>query len=232
MGKIISVSLEDRMELFRLAWGFQGLNDHEIAEIAEMALVRGFDKGEIIYDLDEPCKFFYVVASGLIKVSISSFSGTKITYLLAGRGEPLNLVGPFTGAARILSAEALKNSAVACVKREEFVSFAFKYPQVVTSIISILGNAIDSANSRILDMMEKRVELRIVKVLYSLYKKFGDTLHFTSTEIAELAGTTTESTLRAMGRLREIGTIGSSRGEICILKPSQLECLTNETLWV
>jgi CRP-like cAMP-binding protein len=232
MGKIVFLTLEERIELFRNAWGFQGLEDPRLAEIADMALVRRFEKGELIFGLDEPCEFFHVVASGLIKVSISSFSGTKITYLLAGRGEPLNLVGPFTGAPRFLSAEALKRATVACVKREEFVSFAFKYPQVVTSIISILGNAIDSANSRILDMMEKRVEQRIVKVLFSLFKKFGATLHFTSSEIAELAGTTTESTLRAMGRLREIGAIGSSRGEISILKPSQLECLTNETLWV
>ena len=232
MGKSVLLSLEDRTELFRHAWGFQGLSDPQIREIAEQALVRGFKKGEMIFDLDEPCEYFYIVSQGLIKVSMCSPSGTRITYLLAGRGEPLNLVGPFTGTPRFLSAEALQDSAVACIRREDFVSYAFKYPQVVKSIISILGNAIDSANARIIDMMEKRVEQRIIKVLYTLYKKFGATLHFTSTEIAELAGTTTESTLRAMGRLREMGAISSSRGETNILEPSQLECLNNETLWL
>jgi CRP-like cAMP-binding protein len=126
----------------------------------------------------------------------------------------------------------MEEAAVARIKREDFVSFVFKYPSVAVNIISILGNAVDSANSRIIDMMEKRVEQRLIKVLYTLYKKFGLSLRFTSSELAELAGTTTESTLRAMGRLRELGIIQSGRGEINILEPLQLECLSSETLWV
>jgi CRP-like cAMP-binding protein len=155
-----------------------------------------------------------------------------MTYLLAERGEPLNLVGPFTGSPRFLAAEALEDAAVGRVKRDDFLSFAFKHPTVIINIMSILGQAIDSANSRIIDMMEKRVEQRLLKVLYTLHKKFGATLRFTSSELAELAGTTTESTLRAMSKLRVLGILSSRRGEIHILEPRRLECLSSETLWL
>ncbi len=69
-------------------------------------------------------------------------------------------------------------------------------------------------------------------MFYTLYDKFGDTLKFTSNELAELAGTTTESTIRAMGRLRKRGIITSGRGEVSITKPAQLKHLSDETLWV
>jgi CRP-like cAMP-binding protein len=67
----------------------------------------------------------------------------------------------------------------------------------------MLGNAIDSANDKVRDMIEKRVEQRLLKVLHTLLKKFGQRLRFTSSDLAELAGTTIESTLRAMAFFRK-----------------------------
>jgi CRP-like cAMP-binding protein len=100
------------------------------------------------------------------------------------------------------------------------------------NIIVILGRAVDSANSRILDMMEKRVEQRLLKVLLTLYRKFGKTLDFTSIELAEMAGTTTESTLRVMARLRQSGIILTRRGQIQILKAASLEHVGSESMWI
>jgi CRP-like cAMP-binding protein len=222
----------DLVALFRDALGFKGLDDSQISEIAEKGSLRRFHRGEFIFREGDPCRHFQLVASGLVKVSICASSGKQITYLLAVRGEPLNLVGPFTGSPRFLSAEAMKESSVVFVRREAFTSFAFKYPRVVINIISILGRALDSANSRIMDITENRVEERVLRVLHTLFHKFGPTLRFTSTEIAELAGTTTESTLRSMGRLRELGLIGSGRGEITILDPAKVAELSSEALWL
>jgi CRP/FNR family transcriptional regulator, nitrogen oxide reductase regulator len=75
---------------------------------------------------------------------------------------------------------------------------------------------LDSANSRILDLMEKKVDTRILPVLSTLYQKFGSPVQFTSPEIAEIAGTTPESTLRIMGQLRDMGVITTGRGKIWI----------------
>jgi CRP-like cAMP-binding protein len=232
LGIPINFDLAERVDLFRNTLVFEGLGDDHIKEIAGLAFAKRFAKGDSIFYQDEPCEFLHVVARGLVKVSICSFSGSRITYLLADRGDPLNLVGPFTGSPRFISAEALGETIVVHVKREDFLSFAIKNPVVIVNIISILGSAIDSANGRIIDMIEKPVEQRLLKVLYTLYDKFGDTLKFTSNELAELAGTTTESTLRAMGRLRKRGIITSGRGEVSIIKPAKLKQLSDETLWV
>jgi CRP-like cAMP-binding protein len=76
------MDLVERVELFRGALGFEGLADRQMEEIAEAAFPTRFAKGEIVFDQNNRCERFHAVASGLVKVSISSPSGLKITYLI------------------------------------------------------------------------------------------------------------------------------------------------------
>jgi CRP-like cAMP-binding protein len=222
----------ERVAFLKGALGFEGLTQEGLEEIARAAFSTPFEKGEIIFDQNDRCEHFHAVAKGLVKVSISSPSGFRMTYLIARPGEPLNLVGPFIGSPRTLSAEAMEDSVVVCVKRQDFTSMVFKNPVLITNIISILGHALDGANSRLIDMLEKRVEQRLLRVLYTLNKKFGVTLNFTSSELAELTGTTGESTLRAMGRLRRMGIVETARGVVRIVGPEKLEDLCGDTFWL
>ncbi len=220
------------VELFRQALGFEGIGEKHLEEIAGRAHPKSYAKGEVIFHQADECRHFQIVASGIVKVAFCSAGGTSITYLLAEKGEPLNLVGPFTGLPRMMHATALETSELLLVERNWFVDFAFRNPALITNIIQILGQAIDSANTRIIDMMEKRVRERVIKILHVLNNKFGDRLAFTSSEIAELAGTTTESTLRCLGYLREKGIIRSGRGALFILEPLQLEQFQDEFFWI
>jgi CRP-like cAMP-binding protein len=226
-----ALSLQEKAALFKNARGFEDLPPEALHEIAGLAFAKKFTKGEAIFASNEPCLYFYLVMSGLVKVSICASSGFSLTYLLAERGEPLNLVSPFTGALRSTFAEALKEVLLLCVKTDEFMSFAFKYPHLFINTISILGKAVDSANLRIIDMVEKRVEQRLARVLYTLYDKFGTPIKFTSAELASLTGTTTESTLRALGNFRRKGIVKSNRGQTHIIEPSALIRQESETLW-
>ena len=222
----------ERVEFFRAALGFEGLTQGQLEEVAKKAFSTRFGKGELIFDQNDRCESFHAVAKGLVKVSICSPSGFRMTYLIARPGEPLNLVGPFVGSPRTLSAVAMEDSVVVGMKRQDFTAMVFKNPVLITNIISILGHALDSANSRMIDMLEKRVDQRLLRVLYTLNKKFGTVLSFTSFELAELAGTTGESTLRAMARLRKMGIVETGRGVVRIIEPDKLQDLGSDTFWL
>lgn len=233
-GVLKNISLDEKVNLFCNALGFEGLSEKDVLEIAQLSFIKAYSKGDIIFHQDEPCKFFYLVAGGLVKVYVYSFTGARITYLLAEKGEPINLVGPFTGEPRSLYAEAIVDSSVALIDRGHFVEFAFRHPVIIKNIISILGKAVDSANSRIIDMMEKSVKQRLMRVLYTLYRKFGPRIELTSYELADLAGTTTETTLRVISQLKKAGIINSKRGMVDILKPDELkpECEEEKEFWL
>lgn len=226
------LSMAARAAFFSRAVGFQGLPKQAYDELAKLAMPRVFAKDEIIFGPEEPCTSFDLVVEGLVRVSVYSLLGKRITYLLAGPGEPLNLVGPFTGAPRNNTAEAFQAATLLRINNREFADFAFRHPSLMTAIIGILGQAVDSANSRILDMVEKKVGHRLNRVLYTLAEKFGPTLNFTAAEIAELCGTTTESILRMLGQLREKGIIDKSRGQIRILSLKALLDPEIETIWL
>ena len=226
------LNLDARTAFFKSARGFENLDAAAAREIAGMAFTRSFAKGDTIFAPQDPSCDFYLVETGLVNVSIYSPSGFKLTYLLAEHGEPLNLVSPFTGNLRSTAAEALTDVRLLCVGQAEFLQFMIGYPALIINAVSILGKAVDSANLRIIDLIEKRVEDRLAKVLYTLYNKFGAALNFTSYELAALTGTTSESTLRALGRLREKGLIKSERGQTFILDPAALIPREKETLWL
>jgi CRP-like cAMP-binding protein len=226
------VSLSHKMALFSRAAVFKGLSTDAQRELAHLAVAMRYVKGDVVFHAEEPCDAFTLVEEGLIRVSRYSALGKRLTYLLAGPGEPLNLVGPFTGAPRANVAEAATDAAIVSIARKEFARFAFSHPPLVINIIDILGQAVDSSNSRILDMLEKKVIQRLKRVLHTLTEKFGPTLNFTAVEIAELASTTTESSLRVLGDLRQQGIIEKSRGQIHILNPDALSDPESEDLWI
>lgn len=226
------LSLTEKFDILSLSFGFRNLPDDVCRQVASSAESRTYPKNAVIFGPDDPCRFFYLVADGLVRVSITSSEGNRLTYLLAVRGEPLNLVGPFTGAPRLMAAEASKESTLLLIEREIFTRFAFQHPPLITDIIAKLGESLDSANSRILDMQEKKVDQRLNRILYTLYKKFGPTLKFTSAELAELAGTTTESAIRALSLLRQQGVIATGRRKISILQPEAVEQSESSPIWI
>jgi CRP-like cAMP-binding protein len=225
-------NLAKKIALFERASIFKALSIDAKKDLAELAVLKQYVKNEVVFQSEEPCEAFAVVEDGLIRVSRYSALGKRLTYLLAGPGEPINLVGPFTGAARNYVAEAAQDTTIISIDRREFIRFAFAHPQLIINIIDILGQAVDSSNSRILDMLDKKVVDRLKRVLHTLLKKYGSVLSFTSVEIAELAGTTTESALRVMGDLRQDGIIEKRRGQIEILKPEVLVDPDSEALWI
>jgi CRP-like cAMP-binding protein len=59
-----------------------------------------------------------------------------------------------------------------------------------------------------------------------LYSRLGPNLPFTRQEIADMAGTTTETAIRVMSRLRDGGIIRSVRGKTVILDETKLRLLS------
>jgi len=70
------------------------------------------------------------------------------------------------------------------------------------------------------------VEQRLARTLLMLSAKLGSTLPFTRQEIADMAGTTTETAIRITSQLKERGIIGSVRGKIIILNETKLKLLS------
>lgn len=214
---------EERSFLLRKAPFMKGLSEKLISDLIAISDVVTYPKDKYVTRIGDFTRDFILVISGLICVNACSSSGKRITFLLVKPGEPYNMLSPYLNTPRFLEARAMEKTRCLWVKGADFLKFVEDHPPLATKMLGAVGGALDGAHSRILDLMEKNVEERIMRVLSTLHKKFGSPLKFTSNEIADIAGTTTESVLRSMSRLRDQNIIETQRGKIWIKDPEALK---------
>ena len=211
-----------KIEILRRSTLFSCLDPCALREIAPRADFRHFDRGEFIFHEGDPPKFLYIVGSGKVKQFKLSASGRAFTTAMMSSGDPLNAVAIFGAKAHFVSAQALNKTVTLCLAREDFVAFVDKYPIVSLRLIPLLGKVLNSAWERLTDFAGEMVCQRVFNVLYMLYFKFGDAIPVTREEIADMAGTTPETTVRVLSRLKGLGVIDPRRGKILILDATRL----------
>jgi len=220
---MVELSKEEKIAFFQNSAFLKGARPSTLTALAEVTREVYYPKGTIIARDDRQANEVFIVSCGLLRVSAISESGKRITFILAKKGEPYNFLSPFMKGPRHVMAEAVKNTRCLQLSGVQFLEFIDSHPDILIHIISWIAPALDSAISRIFDQMEKKVEFRIMRVLRTLSSKFGSPLLFTNSEIAELAGTTTESAIRTMAVLRKLGAIETQRGKIWVKDPDALK---------
>jgi len=215
-----------RAEILRGSLIFSSLSEGELAELSEIAVERRFKPGEFVFwDGDAP-DWFYMVAEGTVKVLKHSSSGKEFLIAFFGPGEMFGEVAVFENKPYPASAQAMAEISVLAIRREDFLSFLAHRPEVSIRIMSVLGERLRDAQGRLRDLVGERVEQRLARTLLMLSSKLGPSLPFTRQEIADMAGTTIETTIRVMSRLKDRGIIRSARGKTIILDEIKLRLLS------
>ena len=214
-----------RSQLLKKSLVFSNLREDELAELSQFVIERSFEPGEFVFWEGDAPDWFYVIAEGNIKVLKHSSSGKEFIIAFFGPGEMFGEVAVFEDKPYPASAQAAIKTKVLGIKRDNFLSFLSSRPQVALQIISVLGGRLRDAQSRLKDLAGERVEQRLARILLMLYLKLGSTLPFTRQEIADMTGTTTETAIRIMSRLKDGGIIGSTRGKIIVLDETKLRLL-------
>jgi len=214
-----------KTQILRSSSIFSSLNDDELGELADLSIERSFVSNEFIFwDGDAP-DWLYIVAEGKVKVIKHSSLGKEFIIAFFGPGEMFGEVAVFENKPYPASAQAVVKTKVVGIKTDEFLPFLANRPQVALRIISVLGGRLRDAQGRLRDLAGERVEQRLVSVLLMLSAKLGLTLPFTRQEIADMAGTTTETAIRVTSHLKDRGVIRSVRGKVIILDEEKLRLL-------
>ena len=152
-------------------------------------------------------------------------SGKEFVIAYFGPGEMFAEVAVFEGKAYPAGAQALTDSTLVAINRDDFTAFLANNPGVALKIINLLGGRLRDALNRLRDLAGERVEQRIAGILLMLSARLGPELPFTRQEIADMSGTTTETAIRVITRLKKAGLIRSVRGRITITDEQSLRLL-------
>lgn len=215
----------DRIRTLKHSLIFSGLEDSDVAELAGLCKERRLAAGEFAFMEDDPPDCFYVVASGKVKAVKTSSGGKDFIIAFFGPGEIFGEVAAFEDRPYPASAQAVENSTTLGIRREDFIKFLSRRPEVSLKIVSVLSGRLRMASDRLRDLAGERVEQRITRVLLMLSARLGPSLPFTRQDIADMSGTTTESAIRFLSGLNTRKITRSARGKIIILDELKLRLL-------
>ncbi|MFC1910306.1 Crp/Fnr family transcriptional regulator [Chloroflexota bacterium] len=212
-------------EILKESLIFSNLSNEELEELSSITTEIVFKSGDYVFWEGDSPEQFYIVAEGRIKVHKISSLGKEMIMAFFGPGEIFGEIAVFQDKPYPASAQAMQDARVLAIRKSDFLNFIGAHARIALKIINILGGRLRDAQDRLRDLAGERVEQRIARTLLMLASKLGDSLPFTRQEIADTAGTTTETAIRVLSRLKEGGIIESTRGSIKVLNKTKLRLL-------
>jgi CRP-like cAMP-binding protein len=229
--RINKTELQEKMkiETFQQCRLFHGLAADDIKGLSCHAVTVHYKKGTSIFEEGNPADFFYVVQDGLVKVYKSTSSGKTLTFTVAGRGDTLNATA-VSGDNYYMSAQTLNDVTVLRTGRKLYHSFLAEHSSIAIELVRVLSSRLNRECDRVVRLLGEDVEQRLIISLFTLARKFGTSLSLTREELANCAGTTTETAIRILSRLKKQGIIGraSGRGGILVSDMTKLHKLVVE----
>jgi CRP-like cAMP-binding protein len=170
-----------------------------------------YKKGQTIFYEGNPALGVYCVATGNIKLYKTSAQGRPQILGIVGAGTILGHRSLLTNRPHGLTAEALEDSRVCFFERGFFLNLLKREASVANEVIKRLSQDLDAVEDRLMDLVEKPVPARLARLLLMLKEVHGQSvpqgvalrLLLTREEMAEMIGTTQETTIRLLSRFRE-----------------------------
>jgi CRP-like cAMP-binding protein len=110
------------------------------------------------------------------------------------------------------------------ISDRSFLDFYNRFPAMVRGVCALCSQRLNEIQGLSCSSQEP-VEKRIAGVLLQLHKKHGSVIPMTKREIAELAGTTVETTIRTLSGFAKKGWVQSSRGQLTLKSLPSIEKL-------
>jgi CRP/FNR family transcriptional regulator, nitrogen oxide reductase regulator len=204
---------------------FNSLDDKELEELTGLIIERSFPAGQTIFWEGDESGYFYFVVEGKIRISKLASTGKEIVLAFFGPGEMVGEVAVFENKPYPASAQSIESTRLLGIQKTAFMDFLMKHPQTALRIIAVLSGRLRDSQSRLRDLAGERVEQRLARMLLMLSAKIGPVLPFTRQEISDMAGTTTETTIRILSQWKDRGIVSSVRGKITIDDETKLKLL-------
>jgi CRP-like cAMP-binding protein len=187
------------------------------AALEPLCRIHDYAKGETIFREAEPADRIYFVVTGRVK--IVKAAGTRDLILeLLGTGEPVGAVAVFEQRAFPATAIAIEDSKILSIPEREFFQLLASRPEMTRHLLGGLTMRLMMMNKRLADMTGS-VEVRAARLFLTLSERMGQTrsdgifipLALSRQELADLLGTTLETTIRLMSRWQKETVVMTER---------------------
>lgn len=221
----------DVVELLGRVPVFSTLEPADLEQIAQMAVPRHFEPGQVVFREGDSSDTCYVVREGHARAVRSHGDGRTITLATFGPGDIFGELAMFEDERRSATVEAIEPTSVVGVLGPDMRRLMNEHPQIAARLVIALGRRLRETNERLSRQSFQTVQSRVAVVLSELVereivagKDAGDVLvTATQADLAQLAGSSRESASRFLAVLERAGVISQGRGRLTVHDPKALE---------
>ncbi|MBC7320398.1 Crp/Fnr family transcriptional regulator [bacterium] len=210
----------DRIELLKGVPIFSRLDKESLQRIADVSIERSYEKGEVIILQDTRVDGLYIVVNGSVRISRLSEDGRVKVLAILSAGDIIGEMSILDEELASATAEALEDSRLLFIKREDFQGILLKYPIITLSIAQILVKRLRLADEEIENLAFYSVRSRVIKTLIELVNRYGEktsrglkiSFKFTHQELADMVGSSRETVSRIISTLEKEQLITNEGG--------------------
>lgn len=215
------------LELSSVLNGVPEGSKEALAKVSHLAFA---ERGEVIWFHGSEVPFFGLVGVGFVKMVKSIASGQELTHEIMGPGQIFGMLGAIDGSGCPLSARAVSPCWYLKIPKRDFLPVYGEAPVLKDHVVRRLTLRLRQAHELLAQLSAGTVETRIAAILVMLANSYGREdgnailleVPLTRQDIAEMAGTTVESTIRVMSRWQKQGLIATKSAHVTILDLERL----------
>lgn len=212
---------------------FSTLSASEIKEISPYVMSVSVKKKDVIFSEGDPSEWLYIVAEGKAKITKLSQDGKEIILEVI---HPMDFFGGLAvirGFPYPANAIAMEDTRLLKISRSNLMRVLDRFPNLMYCMAQQVGDRMKESHETLKNIALERVEARIASLLLKLADKTGKKgeegvsidMKLTKQDIAEMVGTTVETSIRTMSKFRKMGIVGEKEGKIVIKNMEKLKAL-------
>jgi CRP/FNR family transcriptional regulator len=223
------------MDTIRNVSLFKDLSEAEYKELEPYLASVSFKKREEIFAEGDQPEWFYLVLSGKVKITKLSQDGKEIILEVISPTDIFGGVAVIRGFPYPANAVAMEDCTVLRISRKNLMRIVDRFPNVMYHVALQLGDRMKSSYESLKNIALERVEARIAALLLKLAGKVGVKrkdgilvdMRLTKQDVADMVGTTVETSIRTFSKFKKQGLITESDGKFVIADKEGLEAFSS-----
>jgi CRP-like cAMP-binding protein len=203
----------------------------DLERIADLAVPRTFEPGQVVFREGDASDTCYIVRSGRARAVREHVGGRTITLATFGPGDIFGELALFEDERRSATVEAIEPTSVVAVLGPDMRRLMVEHPGISARLVIALGRRLRETNERLTRQSFQTVQSRVAVVLSELAAQErvegsdGSEVLVTATQadLAQLAGSSRESASRFLAVLERAGVISQGRGRLVVHDPEALK---------
>lgn len=192
-----------------------------------------YPAGALLFLEKQESRGVFVLCAGEVKLSISSSAGKTLILRVAKAGEVFGLMATIGAMPYEVTAETLHPCQVAYIRRDDFVHFVAKHPEVYQNAVKQLSSLYSGACNQLRTVgLSGSAPEKLARLLLSWSGDAKATkvetsikLPLTHEEIAEFIGTTRETVTRTLSEFKNLRLVAVEGSSLMISNRQALETI-------